>query len=272
MFLFLKKIYFSFKIKFLGCRTCRENMEELMLKLIAHEIRNPIALIGGLANRLHTRYTNEGQERFINDNDITKLKTIKKESDRICGITLIFDELIKNPVFNPKKANIDDIISNIIKIESHDAIQFHRHSLHKIQPLIDSARLSFALLNIVRNARDAVMERKEKCNKEAKIYNGEITICTETDADKNIFRIEIKNNGAPISKETMNEIFKPYFSTKGEKRGFGLTIAKDIIERHKGAINVKSAPEETIFEILLPIKTSGRNRQRGNTDLTPAFT
>ena len=266
----IKRISFSLKEGIFGCRDCRENLEELMLKLIAHEIRNPVTQIGGLVNRLHAKYTNGEGERFISEKDITKLNAIKKEADRICGITFIFDELIRNPVFRPKQADIDSIISNIIKIELHDLARFHWHSNHQKQPLVDSARLSFALLNIVRNAKDAIIEKNTECKKEEVIYHGEIVITTSSDADT--FCVEIRNNGVAIPKEALSEIFRPYFSTKGEGKGFGLTIARDIIEKHSGTIHVKSGPDETSFRMIFPLKQAEKNQQRNFADSIPAFT
>ena len=78
-----------------------------------------------------------------------------------------------------------------------------------------------------------------------------------TQQDENI-RVSFIDNGKGIPPEIMPKIFQPFFTTKpsGEGSGLGLDIVKKIIDKHQGQIQVKSVPGQTIFTILLPIKTS----------------
>lgn len=83
---------------------------------------------------------------------------------------------------------------------------------------------------------------------------GEITIRLKNESNTEI-RVEIEDNGPGIPPEILPQIFEPYFSTKskGEGTGLGLSISKDIIQKHKGRIEVESVPGKTCFKIFLPL-------------------
>ena len=91
--------------------------------------------------------------------------------------------------------------------------------------------------------------------------NGEIVI--ETKCDKNNITVKITDNGTGIPKEILSRIFDPFFTTKkvGEGTGIGLDIARNVINRHKGEINVHSVPGKTEFIISIPVSQQSLNEQ-----------
>ena len=74
--------------------------------------------------------------------------------------------------------------------------------------------------------------------------------------------VEVEDNGPGIPDEIRDKIFEPYFTTrmKGEGTGLGLSISQDIIEEHKGSIEVESVPGKTCFKVLLPIAADMKNQ------------
>ena len=98
-------------------------------------------------------------------------------------------------------------------------------------------QLEAAFSNILSNSIDAIGENK-----------GNITIRTKT--DENNLILEFEDSGTGISKENLDKIFDPLFTTKQQGTGLGLASVKSIIEVHGGKISVKSPP--TIFIITLP--------------------
>ena len=94
-------------------------------------------------------------------------------------------------------------------------------------------------------------------------YQGKVTLLTTNFLDKNGIKniqLEIKNNGALIPEQIMNSVFEPYFSTKPNAAGLGLSVAKHIIEQNGGVIELvsssnvhklhESTTNETIFKMV----------------------
>jgi signal transduction histidine kinase len=91
------------------------------------------------------------------------------------------------------------------------------------------------------------------------------------EASKSIF-VEIEDSGPGIPPELHEKIFEPYFTTKpkGEGTGIGLSISKEIMERHRGSITLKSQPGKTCFRILLPVENH-LSEERKSTESNQIF-
>ena len=100
------------------------------------------------------------------------------------------------------------------------------------------------LTNILDNAIDALEGRDNP------------TITIKTTADDNFVRIYIRDNGPGIPEEVVQRIFDPFFTTKaiGKGTGMGLDVVKKIMDRHRGKVEVKSAPGETEFCLCFPFR------------------
>ncbi|MGE4265965.1 MAG: ATP-binding protein [Deferribacterales bacterium] len=111
------------------------------------------------------------------------------------------------------------------------------------------------MVNLLNNAKDAIMDVKEK----NKMFVGNINIEIEESGAVCIMRIS--DNGGGINPEALDKIFTPYFTTKKKKdgSGLGLYMCKKIIQKHNGDMNVSNSDSGAVFEIILPsVKTDGR--------------
>ncbi|MGE4497677.1 MAG: sensor histidine kinase, partial [Deferribacterales bacterium] len=105
------------------------------------------------------------------------------------------------------------------------------------------------LLNIVHNARDAVIERRARENT---CFEGVIEF--EVDAGGDNIVLSIKDNGGGIEPDVMQKIFDPYFTTKeeGKGTGIGLYMSKNIVEQHmKGYLSAESKDGCAVFRLVL---------------------
>ncbi len=111
----------------------------------------------------------------------------------------------------------------------------------------DPEGLHRALLNIVSNAFDAVEERK----------NPQVGVATKLDPEEGWVRVFVVDNGTGIPPEKVNDIFKPFVSTKGARgTGLGLPVSRKILREHGGDIVVQSQPGKgSTFILRLPIKS-----------------
>jgi len=103
----------------------------------------------------------------------------------------------------------------------------------------DKELIEMVLINLIKNAREAVLGRDE----------AKIELRARMDSDQRII-IEVKDNGPGIIQEAIEKIFIPFFTTKNEGSGIGLALSRQIMQLHKGRLSVKSEPEiYTIFTL-----------------------
>lgn len=207
---------------------------------IAHNLSNPLNIISGNADYLliDKKESDEGYE---------ELKVIIEETTRITKSIRQLLNFSKPVTLMREPVNINDILTEIMEksvfISGNKEIEFKKN-LNKKLPEISADRdlIRDVLLNIINNSIQAVASK------------GTITI--KTSEEENQINIEITDTGAGISKENLEKIFKPFFSTKGYGKGtgLGLSFAERVIKEHKGKIKVTSKPGKgTTFKIHIPI-------------------
>jgi len=207
---------------------------------IAHEIRNPLANIRASAQFCLNKYE-------PNEEIKKHLRIMLRNSEQA-------NEIIKNLIdlATPsedflKPGNMNDIINRVcdlvrIKCEKQHVLLHKKLSRRLPSILMYEELMEKAFLNIVLNALDAMPK------------GGKLAISTYPYFDKNEVVIRILDTGKGISKENMDNIFVPFFSTKHTGIGLGLCLADHVISSHKGKIFLNSKEEEgTMVTIKLPI-------------------
>ncbi|MBI5599009.1 MAG: response regulator [Deltaproteobacteria bacterium] len=217
-----------------------------MVDGIAHEIRNPLTAIGGMARRLMEHETDPERKRHA--------ETIIKSVERMERMMQRIDEYkgILSSRLSP--GGIDDVIAGAVE-EIMPVIDGKKITvkteLMPAPPLfsMDRTNLKIALFNILQNAVEAIENE------------GEITVRTFfAPAGDNTLLLEISDTGPGIDEEFLRKIFHPFQTSKMTGAGLGLTITYRIIQDHMGAIDVRSKKGEgTTFTIrfhLKPIATA----------------
>ena len=116
----------------------------------------------------------------------------------------------------------------------------------------DGNQLEQVFLNLFANARDAVVEKREKCT-DKESCQAEIAIHTGISEDKSHIVILISDNGCGIPKAISERIFDPFFSTKPTGTGLGMAIARRIVEDHHGRIEIESVEGQgSSVSLILP--------------------
>lgn len=218
---------------------------------IAHEINNPLAVIGEKAGWIKDLLKMEDvaqSENFKELSDavgkieahVVRAKTV---THRLLGFARRMEPVME-------QNNINTILDESIEFLKNEAryrnIEIQANYAPEL-PLTttDPAQLQQVFLNILNNAIDAIGK------------NGEIIINTKHIAKNNELSIEISDNGPGISKELLNKIFDPFFTTKevGKGTGLGLSIAYGITEKLGGRMMVASEEGKgTTFSIYLPVR------------------
>ncbi|MCG6136346.1 MAG: ATP-binding protein [Nostoc sp. LLA-1] len=256
-----------------------EKMSSLgeMVAGIAHEINNPVNFIYGniqCANEyikdllsLLALYQQEYPEaswiitekieeidlNFLSKDLSSLLASMKMGAQRIREIVLSLRNFSRLDEADMKDVDIHEGIDNTLLILNHRI----KNEIVVIKqygnlPLVECypAQLNQVFMNIISNAIDALLEQKTQSDKNIIIDTLRI--------DEHYIKVTIRDNGAGISPEIINKLFNPFFTTKpvGKGTGLGLSICYQIIDKHKGKIEVFSELEQgTEFIITLPIKS-----------------
>ncbi len=210
---------------------------------IAHEIRNPLSSIRGLAQFVYNSFSKSDERK-------EDLNTIIQEVDRLNKLVAQVLDYAKLKVLNLASFSLSNLINKIVELFKQEIKNKQIKFNLEISPDIsliqaDEDQIRQILMNIIINAIQAITEK------------GEIKIKTEKSLlkGKPAIKLIIEDNGIGIVDKDLNQIFDPFFSTKEKGSGLGLSIVYKLVEGHQGEIKVESKEGEgTKFIIFLPQK------------------
>lgn len=215
---------------------------------VAHEIRNPLSSIKGLAKYFAERTSPGGESHQL-------AQVMAKEADRLNRVVSELLELVRPAHLNYQTVDINALIRHSLQLVSQDAqsrgiaLQFTpRPELTTISA--DPDRLNQVLLNLYLNAMQAIGR------------DGVIRV-TASEADRQRVKIVVTDSGKGMSDEELQAIFTPYFTTKADGTGLGLAVVQNIIEQHGGTIRAESQPGAgAIFTLWLPVDAQPREDEQ----------
>lgn len=218
-----------------------------LIRGIAHEVKNPLGGIRGAAQLLERTLPEEQQEYT---------QVIIREVDRLRN--LVDQMLGPRNISKQEPVNIHEVLErvrSVILAEAHDQIKIIRNYDTSLPELkADKDQLIQALLNIVRNAYQALAENKEQKNPCIVLktrVNRQFTIGSTR--HRLAMQIDIIDNGPGIPQELLESIFYPMVSGRAEGSGLGLSISQSIIDHHHGLIESESEAGKTCFSVILPL-------------------
>jgi signal transduction histidine kinase len=217
-----------------------------MAASIAHEINNPLTGVLVCTRLLARKLTKGTLSREMTLDYLTKMTTEIDRSSRVIRNLLDFAR--------PSELSLGDVDVNRV-VEDALGLVGHRATLGQVEivrdvradlPWVyaDYDQLRQVLVNLTLNAIQATSA------------GGRVTIRTRI-ADDGALRVDVEDTGCGISEENMRKLFTPFFTTKekGEGVGLGLAVAKGIVEKHAGTIEVESKEGTgTRFSVFLPVQ------------------
>ena len=220
-----------------------------MGRLIAHELKNPLAGIKGAAQLL--RDDVQGEE------GLSLIDLIGSEIDRISRLADRMETLGDQDPANIDRVNIHEILRRarrVIQSANPTFIFTERYDPSLPHAKGDADTLMQALLNLIKNAAEAV----EPLGAEGEIiletrFRSGVSSRANPDMAANHLPIEIRiiDNGPGIAEHIMDQLFQPFVSTKPEGQGLGLSLVSKVAAAHSGIVEVKSRPGKTKFSLLL---------------------
>ena len=214
-----------------------------LMKVISHELLNSITPIRSICQNLQDLVEQDSLSAEDLEDIKNSVETMLRRSDHLQKFVEGYRKLAMLP--SPKKENIElqrfidnclQIMNPLFKkknIEVLNTVAFKR-LIH-----IDSQQIEQVLINLLTNCIYALIEVEQK------------QVIISAEAKENRIFIRISDNGNGIEKEIEDKIFLPFFTTRNEGAGIGLTLSKNIVEAHGGYISFKTEEEKTVFEICL---------------------
>jgi len=224
-----------------------------LARTLSHEIMNNIAPITTLSQVISGYYTKEYNaikpkdvdEKTIR-NTIKGLTVIEERSLGLLNFVENYRKFTKLP--DPEMAEVDliPIIENNLlaaaAFEGFNTIKLNKHLPQKLKVLTDKKLLSQVITNLLKNATEALIEHK--------IKDPEITL--RISEAGSLVRTEVANNGPVIPADLREQIFVPFFTTKEEGSGIGLSLSKQIMLSMGGDIVLSTGrTNETLFTVTL---------------------
>ncbi len=202
---------------------------------IAHELRNPMAVISGYLNLLSKKADSSSQE------------TIRSITSEIAGMNRIIGDLLtfaRPASLNRVKVNLREMIENcmagVLQAKGEgEAIKTHV-TVPDLDLAVDEVLMRQAFTNLIQNAVEAMPDGG--------------TLAVEARGNHEC-RIVIRDSGQGMPAERLKKIFLPFYTTKDKGVGLGLALVHKIVLSHGGRIDVESAEGKgTMFSVVLPMR------------------
>ena len=208
-----------------------------LIRVLTHEIMNTLTPVTSLAQTTAT---------MLDDPDATDdireaVTTIARRSDGLMNFVSRYRELLKVPQPDSETISVEDALRSVTALMANELkgaaldINVVPESLevHADRQLLDQV-----LLNLVRNASDAIEG----------VASPELQLSGKLDFGRVVIRV--RDNGPGIPEETLDQIFIPFFTTKRDGSGIGLSLSRQIMTAHRGDIAVESDAGGTTVSLL----------------------
>jgi len=222
----------------------------LMIRQLAHEIKNPLGGLRGAAQLLERQLSDPTMREYTS--------VIISEADRL---KTLVDTLL-GPGHAPRKLsiNVHELLQHVwqlLKLEASPGIKIERDydpSLPSIA--LDRDQIIQAMLNLGRNALQALSVKDGHGGH----ITGRVILRTRALTHVNIGKqrhrlvasVQIEDDGPGVPEQLRDTLFYPLVTGRSDGTGLGLAVAQDLVSRHGGLIEFESRPGRTIFMILLP--------------------
>lgn len=223
-----------------------------LIRVLTHEIMNSITPISSLAATIQEMLvnpeTNQIELSRLDADDIesihSAMSTIESRSRGLLNFVEIYRNLTRIPKPNFRHFRVKEMFDRAHELLKPKFDQLNIECSCKVFPdelmiVADPDLVDQVVINLILNAIDAVKGQPQP----------RISIVASVNLNNRI-TIDFADNGHGITPDLMDKIFMPFFTSKKEGSGIGLSLSRQIMQMHKGAISFKSKPEEgTVFTL-----------------------
>ncbi|MDL2142604.1 HAMP domain-containing sensor histidine kinase [Flavobacterium tructae] len=214
-----------------------------LMKVISHELLNSITPIRSICQNLQDLVEQDTMSAEDLDDVKNSVETMLRRSDHLQKFVEGYRKLAMLPTPKKEKADLQLLMHNCLQIM---APLFREKGIEVVNTItskhwinIDSQQIEQVFINLLTNCIYALKDATEK------------TVTVSAEFKENRAFIKITDTGNGIEKEIEHKVFLPFFTTRTEGAGIGLTLSKNIIEAHGGYITHRNENGKTTFEICL---------------------
>ncbi|MEQ9307001.1 MAG: ATP-binding protein, partial [Marinoscillum sp.] len=224
-----------------------------LIRVMTHEIKNSVIPISTLAEVINDMCEDKNGGSGINhlseedqEDLLVSLKTIEKRSKGLVKFVSSYGDLARVPKPQLERIDLVAMLRDVVVLEEK---QMNKHHIKlrtnypdaEVWLQLDPEMIEQVIINLIKNAMDVLSEEVRNASFidiNLKRHLGEVIL-------------SVSDNGPGIDQETIDQIFIPFFTTKKEGSGIGLSYSKQVMKAHNGNIKVKSKlGEGTTFELI----------------------
>lgn len=219
----------------------------LMVRQLAHEIKNPLGGLRGAAQLLERELLDPSLREYT--------RVIISEADRL---TSLLDSML-GPHRPPAKqtVNIHELLERVYHLlrgEAAPGVAVDRDYDPSLPPIaVDPNHIIQAMLNLGRNALQALSASAVQSPRLVLRTRAATNVNVGSKRHRLVTSIQFEDNGPGVPPEIRDTIFYPLVSGRADGTGLGLGLAQDLVSRHGGLIEFDSVPGRTVFTISLPM-------------------
>ena len=226
-----------------------------LIRILTHEIMNSVTQLVSLNETNLMLLTNENEEakesRHLNDENVQDLResilTVKERTEGILKFVKDYRRLTKIPKPEFEKL-IDSFLINTVAKFMSGPLTEARVNLKvmsaDVELFADGNLIQQVMINLIKNAIEALEATKDpEIVIQARIQNKQL-------------QLEVSDNGHGIPEEKLDRIFVPFYTTKVEGSGVGLSVSRQIMNLHGGHLDVSSSSSGATFMMIFPLITS----------------
>ena len=217
---------------------------------LAHEIKNPLTPIQLTIDNIRQKYLVDLDEKKKN-NFNSNLNLIGNQIKQIENLVNEFADFARMPKPLLEENDLIKIILNNVKLlsklDKKIQIKFNSLNLEKLNYNCDSEQFNRAFFNLIKNSIESIIEKRSKIKDFKEIIDIEIN------KRKDYIVIIIKDHGTGFKNKNKFDLIKPYYTTKKNGSGLGLSIVNKIILDHNGSLKLDNHKDGALIEVLLPI-------------------
>lgn len=218
-----------------------------LIRVLTHEIMNTVAPITSLSQTISGYFKNlDGKipDQKTIGNTVKGLEIINERGNGLISFVENYRQLTRLPQPQKKKIVVNRFLESTVTLLLVDPKNEKTHIEWDCKPVdleivADEKQLAQVLINLLKNADEALKNQE----------NGKISIKAEINKNGRP-QISVNDNGTGIPSDLLDKIFVPFFSTKENGSGIGLSLSRQIMQMHGGILKVESLPQNTSFTII----------------------
>ena len=218
-----------------------------LIRVLTHEIMNTIAPITSLSQTISGYFRNlDGKipDQKTISNTVKGLEIINERGNGLISFVENYRQLTRLPKPQKKKIALNQFLESTVTLLQVDPKNEKTQIEWECKPaeleiIADEKQIAQVLINLVKNADEALKDQE----------NGKISIKAEINKNDRT-QISVTDNGLGIPGDLLDKIFVPFFSTKENGSGIGLSLSRQIMQMHGGTLKVESQPQRTSFTIV----------------------